>query len=521
MPARWALAAGGLAVLVLAAPGSLGAQGATAVTGTLTAVWGDPSPESVARPVVRWFLAPGRGGEVELELPAAVLREVGGVRAVDRRRVRASGVLAARPAGRSVDRPVLRATELRVVDEPPSARSHAPPQVGSRPYAVLLCRFADLAVEPRPPSFFETLMGDGFPNMGHYFREASGALLDLAGTRAFGWYRLPRAHSAYFDSGSGAVLLFELADDCIAAAADDVDFAAFSGIVVQFNGPLGRTSEGKAWGGARVLALDGTERVWPFVWMPRWATESSRYGIYAHELGHSLGLPHSSGPYDLTYDSSWDVMSRPYLQWDSGLNAWIPGETIAFHKDLLGWIPASRKVTVSGDSDRHVRLDPHTAGAAGTGTLLVRITMPGTPDFYTVEARRLDGYDQGLPGEAVLLHRVPDPDGPDCTLHRCAQVVDRYDNGNPNDAGAMWLPGHTFDDGVVRVSVTGATETGWELTVTVAAPAMPAGLTVARAADGLFHAARLTAEELEYLDTMGNRNGRYDLGDFLAFVRRP
>jgi hypothetical protein len=30
----------------------------------------------------------------------------------------------------------------------------------------------------------------------------------------------------------------------------------------------------------------------------------------------------------------------------------------------------------------------------------------------------------------------------------------------------------------------------------------------------------LSDEEREYLDTMGNRNGRYDLGDFLAYLRR-
>ena len=36
---------------------------------------------------------------------------------------------------------------------------------------------------------------------------------------------------------------------------------------------------------------------------------------YAHEGGHALGLPHSSGPYSRTYDSKWDVMSwaRPGL----------------------------------------------------------------------------------------------------------------------------------------------------------------------------------------------------------------
>ncbi len=52
-------------------------------------------------------------------------------------------------------------------------------------------------------------------------------------------------------------------------------------------------------------------------------------------------------------------------------------------------------------------------------------------------------------------------------MSRIARVVDPDNNGNPNDAGAMLLPGETFTDAVngVSVSVTGATASGYDLTI--------------------------------------------------------
>ena len=70
------------------------------------------------------------------------------------------------------------------------------------------------------------------------------------------------------------------------------------------------------------------------------------------------------------------------------------------------------------------------------------------PQFYTVEARRFAGYDTRLPGEAVIIHSVlPGRSSP-------AWVVDPDNNGNVNDAGAMWLPGETFTDAANGITVT-------------------------------------------------------------------
>ncbi len=52
---------------------------------------------------------------------------------------------------------------------------------------------------------------------------------------------------------------------------------------------------------------------------------------------------------------------------------------------------------------------------------------------------------------------------------RPARVVDPDNNGNANDAGAMWLPGESFTDATngVTVEVTGTTTSGYSVNISV------------------------------------------------------
>jgi hypothetical protein len=68
---------------------------------------------------------------------------------------------------------------------------------------------------------------------------------------------------------------------------------------------------------------------------------------------------------------------------------------------------------------------------------------------------------------------------------------------------------------------TCSTQVVTPLTLGVTLLPRPGSLTAARATDALFGRTTLTSAESTYLDAIGNRNGRFDLGDLLALLKRP
>ncbi len=105
--------------------------------------------------------------------------------------------------------------------------------------------------------------------------------------------------------------------------------------------------------------------------------------------------------YGQQYDSPWDIMS----------NSEHDQHTIAFHKDMLGWLPGDRKLVLLPGSVVTTTLE-RLALPTAEGYLVVQLPIPdGAEDghFYTLEARRRVGRDQDLPGDAVIIHDVLPP----------------------------------------------------------------------------------------------------------------
>jgi len=149
--------------------------------------------------------------------------------------------------------------------------------------------------------------------------------------------------------------------------------------------------------------------------------------------------------------------------WEPQLEAWVAPHTIAFHKDLLGWIPAARKYVAAAGSTATFEL-ARDAVPTAQGYQMAQLPIAGGGGtFYTLETRRFAGYDASgrLPTEGVVIHRV------DLDANVPARVVDADGNGDPNDEGAVWTPGETFTDlqAGVQVRVLSATATGYNVQV--------------------------------------------------------
>lgn len=261
-------------------------------------------------------------------------------------------------------------------------------------------------------------------DLANYYREASSGLLDLQITVSAAVYRLANAMSYY--GGDSAASVETLAYDSILAANADIDFSQYDAILIVHAGVGEETDTAgdtprDIWSlyytdtvinpntfSTTPLVVDGVT-ITEVLLMPQTGVQDGNIvdplGVYAHEFGHWLGLPdlYATGGFiypDWDGIGAWGLMGSGLYNRATAAAPFgsSPAHPMAWCKAYLGW------ATV-------------TAYAAGTdpGSL----SLPGIqsqPDvkkipasttesrqYLLLENRRRVGFDQGLPGEGLLV----------------------------------------------------------------------------------------------------------------------
>lgn len=400
-------------------------------------------------------------------IDGTTLTAAGGVMAINRRFVEVIVEDGNPRAGRR------RATSLRILPSPSGLESSSAEAVlGSKPWVTLACKFSDKGAEPENLSYFQGMYANAPGRLDHYWREVSYDAIDIVGSTAVDWKKLPNPRSSYLRP-DGSARLDMLFNDCTAAADPFVDFSlgssgGFEGINLMFNDDL----DCCAWGGGRYATLDGVSKTWRTTWDPPWAF--AQEGVIAHEMGHGFGLPHAnnSDGDSNPYDSPWDVMSSATgYAVDDPIYGKLGKHVTSYHKDRLGWFEESEKFVVPGQGFFRVTIDP--LGSATTATYRVaRIPINGSSSsYYTVEVREAVGnYEADIPGTGggdrmVIIHEV------NTGRSEPAWVVD--EDVAPADyastEGVMWRVGEVFVDpgAEIVIEVEGQTATGFQVGILV------------------------------------------------------
>jgi len=465
-------------VTLVLAPGSAGAsqrdrsqdpEPATAVRdaalyevrGILSVVRGDPGPGYPGGPVERYVLSSDRGFAIEVEIADDVLVSAGGARYLDGKRVEVLLEAFANPKTKVGAPLAATVRSLQVVDGEVATKG-AKSVSGPQPWISILCKFSDISAEPKALSYFQWMYSSNYPGLDHYWRALSYDKVNVSGSTAVAWVTLPKPVS-YYESSSGGDLN-AMVNDCTAAADPYVYFPNYVGINMMFNDEFGPY----AWGGSRYLSLDGVTKRYRVTWEPPWGYRN--VAVIAHEMGHGFGLPHSNNADgdSSPYDNPWDVMSDSwhYAVSDSTFGTVGKG-TIAYHRDMLGWIDAARKMVVDSPGIYEATLD-HLALSTSSNLRMIKVVQPGSSKFYTVEVRDRVRYDGGLPGFAVVIHEVDPGRSED------AWLVDAEEPANGADEGAMWRVGECFEDvaNEISISVRSVATEGFVVRVTYGATGM-------------------------------------------------
>lgn len=327
---------------------------------------------------------------------------------------------------------------------------------GNTPWITVLCKFSDVPDEPKNLQFYQDTYGATYPGLDHYWREVSNNTINLAGSSVAGWYILPGTAVSYYTS-TGDFDTTKAFQDCTTAADPYVDFSKYYGVNLMFNQLVGYYASGYGTCGQQLLENEYRDAgvTWTF---------PGAYGdrsILAHEMGHGYCFGHTmvkQGSSYVPYVDVWDIMGndRYNCTYDPVIGC-LPQQTIALNKYNLGWLNEPYVLTVQSPVNQTIYLD-RSAQPATENFRMVRIVVDDST-YYTLETRQRIGYDQKLPGDAVIIHK----------LDNGLFFIDVDNDGDTADEDAMWKVGETYTDPdyPIAFTVLNQTATGFQIQLNI------------------------------------------------------
>lgn len=300
---------------------------------------------------------------------------------------------------------------------PPSvvrrAASERAPLRGKVRVIVVLVDFDDHALGEDPAHFEELFFSDGELETGSvrdYFHEVSHGLIDLEGD-VVGPYRLPETLETYANGEAGVGNVQPnartMARHAAEAADPDVDFGPYDNdedgfvdaFIVVHAGPGAEVTgdDGHIWSHKWVLPGElSADDVGIFAYLT--IPEDARIGVCAHELGHLIfGWPDL---YD-TDDSSngignWCLMASGSWNGDGH----TPAHPSAWCKANQGWVTLTNH-----GSDGEATIED-----VKDSQVVHRLWRNGerSDEYFLVENRQRDRFDEHLPGDGLLIWHVDD-----------------------------------------------------------------------------------------------------------------
>lgn len=315
--------------------------------------------------------------------------------------------------------------------------------LGEQKTLVLLVNFQDSA--DLTPYTLADAHAAVFGTVNDFFLEASYGRAWLSGN-VHGWFTLPITSTCNTTD-------IENAADAEAAAAG-IDLSAYGRLIYVIKG-----TASCVWSGASDM----------WVYPSRaWINGNLDTKVIAHELGHGLGLYHSSflDCGDSTLGSGCTVARDD--KFDTMGAAPEPAHFNAFQKERLGWLAPDEIATVSGSGSYGLR-----AMELGGGVKAIKLLKDASADgatWYYLEYRQPLGFDSFIAGNdnvtsGLLVHTGADYDGSTSRLLDMTPASSFSVFSDRNDPALV--VGQSYNDSAAGITITTTSANSADATVDV------------------------------------------------------